>query len=380
MVELPGTVCRLENHTASSLQAHDWEQCCSPRRYPGLEDGAYVFSVMAFVGDPMDLTGRVADSRYFLVDTSPPVTELRGDLSPLPAEWTQEDRAEFYFSARGESTLPLTFECSLELTGEGSAGRAHPDVHGFRACESPIVYTGLSGGHLKFTVRATDGAGNVDTSPPSHSWELDVNGLQTFITEGPPAISNTSTVRFAFRGEPDDESSSGVTFECQLLTLPILCAMVAFAPCVSPAAFEALADGRYEFRVRAVRMEGSEDGEGSSGGSTRSVDGTPATYPFAVNTVVPVVNLTRTPAAFASSNVLTFLFDGVCELEDCTFECALYELTTDVPIHEPYACTSPQVCVGGHVAARVRLRVGAHKGSGLALTTGSDEMPLRTDD
>lgn len=346
MGESPGTVCRLQNETFFSSQAHDWERCSSPRRYPSLEDGAYLFSVMGFVGDATDLTGNVADSRSFVVDTSPPVTELRGDLSPLPASWTQEDRAEFYFSARGESTLPIFFECALESTGEGTAGLSHPDVHGFRACESPTVYAGLAGGYLKFTVRATDGAGNVDASPPSYSWELNANGLQTVITEGPPTISSTSTVRFVFRGEPE---VSEVTFECQLLTLPILSATVAFAPCVSPATFEAPADGQYEFRVRAVRMErAEEDAEGGSGGGgTTTVDRTPATYPFAVNTVVPVVTLTRAPATFARSNVVTFLFDSVCQLEDCTFQCALHELTTDVPIHEPYACTSPQVRVLG---------------------------------
>ncbi|HOF05180.1 MAG TPA: Ig-like domain-containing protein [Syntrophales bacterium] len=87
------------------------------------------------------------------VDLTAPVTTLISG----PAEITNSYEAVFVFSANE----PATFLCLLD-DGE------------FTSCTSPLTITGLTEGNHHFTVKATDGAGNVETAPPGHSWLVDL--------------------------------------------------------------------------------------------------------------------------------------------------------------------------------------------------------------
>jgi hypothetical protein len=86
-------------------------------------------------------------------DTDPPDTTITSAPDPLVASGD----ATFSF---GASEPGSTFECSLD----GAA---------FAACTDPVTYSGLADGTHSFEVRATDGAGNTDTSPAEHVWTVD---------------------------------------------------------------------------------------------------------------------------------------------------------------------------------------------------------------
>ncbi len=85
------------------------------------------------------------------VDTIAPETVLASE----PAVTTRLRRAVFTFSA-GEAA---TFECSLD--------GADPE-----ACDSPLVYTGLSKGLHQVSIAAIDAAGNADPSPAISTWKV----------------------------------------------------------------------------------------------------------------------------------------------------------------------------------------------------------------
>src|SRR5207244_8926153 len=88
------------------------------------------------------------------VDTTPPVTSI-GPTQP-PAN-TSSPSATFDL---GSNEPGPTFECRLD----GAA---------YSGCTTPITYAGLGDGTHTFDVRATDPAGNVDTSPASYTWRID---------------------------------------------------------------------------------------------------------------------------------------------------------------------------------------------------------------
>src|SRR5215218_345759 len=87
-------------------------------------------------------------------DTTPPGTTI--DSGPSGTITVAE--ATFAFSSNEADS---TFECSLD----GAA---------YSTCTSPRSYAKLSNGSHTFDVRATDGAGNVDASPASRTFSVEV--------------------------------------------------------------------------------------------------------------------------------------------------------------------------------------------------------------
>jgi hypothetical protein len=85
-------------------------------------------------------------------DTTPPETRITSG----PSGTVNTTSARFSFS----SEAGATFECRRD----GAA---------FSACTSPKSYTALTNGRHTFSVRARDGAGNVDATPASRTWTVD---------------------------------------------------------------------------------------------------------------------------------------------------------------------------------------------------------------
>ncbi|MEW6401646.1 MAG: HYR domain-containing protein [Chloroflexota bacterium] len=100
-------------------------------------------------------------------DTTAPDTIINSG----PRGTVNNTTATFSFSGTDNLTPGnlLSFECRL-------------DGAGFGACSSPISYSGLAPGSHTFRVRAVDLAGNVDATPSSRTWRIDIVAPNVAIT------------------------------------------------------------------------------------------------------------------------------------------------------------------------------------------------------
>jgi PKD repeat protein len=167
-------------------------------------------------------------------DTTPPETTIDSG----PSGTVTDSSVSFAFSS---SEAGSTFECSLD----GAA---------YSACTSPKGYTNLSNGSHTFEVRATDAAGNVDATPASRTFSVDVPAPpqdttppETTIDSGPSGTVKPKDATFMFHS-----SEAGSTFECKLDSGP-------YSACSSPKRYTGLANGSHTFLVRATDAAGNTD-------------------------------------------------------------------------------------------------------------------------
>ena len=213
--------------------------CTSPAEYEDLADGEHNFEVRATdaAGNPDPSPA----SHTWTIDTAAPETTLTEAPDPMG----NSVDASFGF----ESNEPgSTFECQL-------------DDGGYGVCTSPQAYTGLAEGEHTFEVRATDPAGNVDPTPASHAWTIDITAPDTTITDGPADPSYNGDADFSF-----ESSEVASTFQCQLDG-------GGFGACTSPQEYSGLLDGEHTFEVRATDAAGN-------------VDETPAVHSWTIDTTV----------------------------------------------------------------------------------------------
>ena len=147
----------------------------------------------------------------------------------------------------------------------------------------PRGYCSLAAGSHTFQVRAIDGAGNVDPSPASFTWTVDLIAPDTTLTSTPPNPSNSASASFSFSA-----SEAGSTFACQLDG-------AGFTACSSPKAYSSLAPGSHTFQVRAT------DGAGN-------VDPSPASFTWTIDLTAPDTTLTSSPANPSNSASASFSF------------------------------------------------------------------------
>ena len=133
-----------------------------------------------------DAAGNVDPSpatHQWVYDNLPPDTTI----GTRPSSFTRETTATISFFA---SDLPATFEASID-------GAAYATV------TLPLQLAGLSEGTHEVLVRARDAIGNVDPTPVSVSWRVDVtppSGNVVF----PTAVSYTDASTITFRGTAQD--------------------------------------------------------------------------------------------------------------------------------------------------------------------------------
>jgi len=161
-----------------------WSACGSPKTHSGLANGSRTFEVRGRDGagnvDPTP-AARTWTVQVTPPDTTPPETTIGSGPSGSVASAS----ASFTFSS---SESGSTFQCRID----GGA---------WEACTSAKAYTGLAEGSHTFNVRAIDGAGNVDGSPASRTWTVDVppsppplpGTCTTTVSSGPAAQSAVSS-------------------------------------------------------------------------------------------------------------------------------------------------------------------------------------------
>lgn len=213
--------------------------CSSPFTTGALSDGSHTFEVRAV--DQAANADQSPASRNFTVDTGPPTTTIVG--APLALG---NDASPTFTFAADESGA--TFECKV-------------DSGTFASCNSPHQVGPLSDGSHTFQVRATDVAGNIETSPESRTFTVDTAAPDTSVDSGPQGPTRDRDAAFTF-SSPDN----GASFECRLDG-------GAFSSCSGPTAFTNLPDGDHVFEVRAIDAAGNSDA-------------TPASRAFSVDNAV----------------------------------------------------------------------------------------------
>jgi hypothetical protein len=169
------------------MDSGSWANCASPWTASTLGDGAHSVAVRAT--DAAGNTDASPATRSFSVDTQAPSTTI----SSAPPALSPGSSATLAF---GASESGATFECQLD----GGA---------WAACTSPKTYTGLALGQHTASVRATDAAGNVDSSPDSASWT----------TVAPPDVPGTGGASDSGNEPPTvtlDAPAPGATFTSTL--------------------------------------------------------------------------------------------------------------------------------------------------------------------
>ncbi|OJT25163.1 hypothetical protein BO221_12375 [Archangium sp. Cb G35] len=258
-------MCRLDD-------ALTFTPCSDPETFAALGDGEHRLEVSAVdAAGNMDITPAVYT---WTVDLTPPDTTI---VSGPPAR-TNATSATFDFS----SETGATFECSL-------------DGAPFTACADPETFTGLTEKSYTLEVRAKDAAGNVDPTPASYTWTVDLTPPETTLVSNPPNPSNSPDATFDFSSE------AGATFECSLDGAP-------FTPCTGPVNYPGLGDGSHTFEVRATDAAGN-------------VDPTPASYTWTVDAAVPDTTIVSGPPVRTNATNATFDFSS--PEAGVTFECSL---------------------------------------------------------
>jgi len=234
---------------------------CTSVHQVTLADGPHQFYVYAV--DEAGNADASPASRIWYVDTTPPDTNI--DLQP--SDPSDDITPTFTFSTADYSP---TYQCKM-------------DGGSYIPCTSPFTSSPLYEGAHTFFVRATDGVGNVETTPASYTWLVDTTAPTVSIDSQPSNPSSDNTPTFTFSGS-DFNGIAG--FECQIDS-------GGYAPCASPFTSAVLSDGLHSFRVK------SRDNAGQYSGAdlyTWTVDTTPAT----------VVSITREDANPNSSPLVEF--------------------------------------------------------------------------
>jgi fibronectin type 3 domain-containing protein len=137
-----------------SLDGAPAQPCTSPVTYTGLAVGTHTFSVTA-----TDLAGNTDPTpATFNWEVTATSTAPETVLTETPPLLTNSTQASFAFHSDDPSA---TFQCQLD----GAAPAP---------CTSPLTLTNLSEGAHTFTVTAVNASGNVDPTPASWAWTIDV--------------------------------------------------------------------------------------------------------------------------------------------------------------------------------------------------------------
>jgi len=162
-------------------------------------------------------------------DTTAPQTSITDN----PATGTTNTSASFSFAS---SETESNFACKL-------------DSGAWISCQSPQSYSSLAVGSHTFRVRASDGSGNVDSTPSSYGWTVeaitppppvDTVPPQTSITSKPPEVTSSTSAKFNFAA-----NESGASFECKLDD-------GSWVECSPPLTYGSIEAGEHEFLVRAT--------------------------------------------------------------------------------------------------------------------------------
>ncbi len=274
------------------LDDAQWSACPPIVNLSGLTDGRHTFEVRAV--DPAGNVDPTPDLRTWSVDGTAPQTTISG-LPPGPIN-TTSGLATF-----GSSEDPAFFQCRM-----GNQGVWTP-------CTSPHQVTFPGEGSNTFYVRAYDSSGNIDATPASRTWTVDLTAPDTTLTGGPSGSVATPNATFTLSSTASDKAG----FECRLDG-------GAWAACTSPHQVTGLADGQHTFETRTVDTAGNRDP-------------TPGSRSWTVDATAPDTSILTGPSGTLAATSATFTFTS--PEPGATFECRLDGGSWS-------SCTSPRLLTG----------------------------------
>ncbi len=172
---------------ACKLDRGNWRRCTSPRSYSSLALGAHQFQARATdaAGNvdktPATYTWTVEATPPPVVESTPPPEETTSppvESTPPPEETTPPPPADTtapettISSGPAASTEATTAGFSFTASEAGSTFACKLDAGSWAGCSSPRAYSALAVGAHQFSVRATDAAGNTDSTPASEEWTV----------------------------------------------------------------------------------------------------------------------------------------------------------------------------------------------------------------
>jgi large repetitive protein len=255
---------------ACSLDGSAFTACSTPRTYSALAGGSHTFQVRAT--DAAGNTDLTPASYSWTIDTTPPVTTI-GPTTPAPN--TSATAATFDL---GSNEPGSTFECRLD----GGA---------YTACTTPQTYTALADGSHIFEARATDPAGNVDTSPATYTWKID-NVVPSVPPLVSPADATLTNALPQLRARFDDATAGGDTGTLQFqLCSSSAPAGTACAPVVQSTTSGGLASGGTGSWTPAALADGTYNWQVRAQDTAGNLSGWSATRSFQIDTAVPTTTV-----------------------------------------------------------------------------------------
>ncbi|HEX2110140.1 MAG TPA: Ig-like domain-containing protein [Gaiellaceae bacterium] len=259
----------------------------------GVPQGSHVYTATA--RDAAGNTSGTSNPRTIVVDTSAPNTTITGG----PIGSTKFTSAALSFTADDPAA---TFECRL-------------DGAPFTACTSPKSYTGLSQGTHTFEVRATDAAGNTDTTPASRTWTVDFTAPAPPVIESPADGSILATATITLSGTAEAGSFVEV-----------------FDGTASKGGTTATGSGTWSKTLTGV-VDGSHTYTAKATDAASNTSAASNARTIVVDTVPPTTTIFEAPGSPTSSTAASFTFEA--NEPGSSFECSLDGAAFA-------ACTSPQ--------------------------------------
>ena len=203
---------------------------------------------------------------------------------------------------------PSSNSTSAEFTYEAPTATSYEcrlDAEAFASCPAggPQTYTDLADGSHTFQVRGVNASGP-DPTPASYTWTVDTVAPTASITSHPldPSPGKTAAFRYS-------SNEGGSKFECRLTPLE-----ASFGACnTQPKTYANLADGAYEFEVRAIDAAGNEQSTATAFDWT--VDNSLA------DTTPPDTSIATKPSDPSDSSTAAFTYTS--SEPGSTFQCKL---------------------------------------------------------
>jgi hypothetical protein len=307
-------------------------------------------SVAAGRGPLSVFLGKAKDTAHARPGSDSPRVGLRTKVSPYRfSSGTRDRTAPETTIASGPAATTTATDATLAFASSesGSTFSCKLDAGRWSRCRPPRSYTGLAVGGHQFAVRATDKAGNVDTTPAAWSWSVvvvppppaeeppaeeqppveeppvqppaeeppveqppveeppaDTTPPETTIQSGPTGTTTATDASFGFSA-----SESGSTFACKLDS-------ASWAACASPKALSGLAVGSHTLSVRATDGAGNVDPTPASRSWTVEAEQAPPPPPPPpppgenCTTTVSSVSAAQSSVSSAAPGAVVCLADG----------------------------------------------------------------------